>query len=61
MIVTLKAQGLQTMEQIRAFLESTHPLDFDVPTRETIYNWIAGELRRLGYLRLGKADRLRET
>ena len=53
----LKTQGLQTMEQIRAFLEGTHPLDFDVPAREALYDWIAGELRRLGYLRLGKADK----
>ena len=57
MIVTLKTQGLQSMEQIRAFLEGTHPLDFDVPSREDLYDWIAGELRRFGYLRLGKADK----
>ena len=57
MIVTIKTQGLQTMGQIRAFLEGTHPLDFDVPAREALYEWIAGELRRLGYLRLGKTDK----
>ena len=57
MIVTLKTQGLQSMEQIRAFLEGTQPLDFDVPGREALYDWIASELRRLGYLRLGKADK----
>ncbi len=55
--MTIKTQGLQTMEQIRAFLEGTHPLDFDVPAREALYEWIAGELRRLGYLRLGKTDK----
>ena len=57
MIVTLKTQGLQSMEQIRAFLEGTQPLDFDAPDRKARYHWISGELRRLGYLRLGKADK----
>jgi len=57
MIVTIKTQGLQTMEQIRAFLEGTRPLGFEAPAREDLYVWLTGELRRLGYLRLGKADK----
>lgn len=57
MIVSLKTQGLQTLEQIRAFLEGSHPLDFEAPAREDAYEWIAAELRRLKYLRLGKADK----
>jgi len=57
MIVTIKTQGLQTMEQIRAFLEGTQPLGFEAPAREDLYDWLTDELRRLGYLRLGKADK----
>ena len=57
MIVTIKTQGLQTMEQIRAFLEGTQSLGFEAPARENLYAWLSGELRRLGYLRLGKADK----
>ncbi len=45
MIATLKTKGLQSMEQIRAFLEGTHPLDFDAPSRENLYGRIAGEPR----------------
>jgi len=56
MIVSFKTQGLQ-LEQIRAFLEGTRPLGFEAPAREATYAWIATELRRLGYLRLGKADK----
>ena len=53
----LKTQGLQTLEQIRAFLEGTQPLGFDVPARGDLYNWIASELRRFRYHRLGKAEK----
>jgi transposase InsO family protein len=57
MIVTLKTQGLQTLEQVRAFLEGSQTLDFEVPTREVAYDWIAAELRRLKYTRLGKVNK----
>lgn len=53
----LKTQGLQTLEQIRAFVAGTQPLGFDVPAREDRYDWIGAELRRFGYRRLGKADK----
>ena len=57
MIVTLKTQGLQTLEAIGAFLEGTQALGFEAPARKEAYDWIAKELRRLNYLRLGKADK----
>ena len=57
MIVTLKTQGFQTLEQIRAFLEGTQPLDFRVPGREGAYDFIVRQLRRFGYAGLGKADK----
>ena len=57
MIVTLKTQGLQTLEQVRAFLEGSRSLDFEVLTREAAYDWISAELRRLKYTRSGKADK----
>ena len=37
--MTLKTQGLQTLEQIRAFLEGTQPLDFQVSGR---WDWAVG-------------------
>ena len=55
--MTLKTQGLQTLEQIRAFLEGTEALNFDAPARESAYDWITAELRRFGYLRLSKSDK----
>lgn len=55
--MTLKTQGLQTLEQIQAFLEGSQALDFQAPSREAAYDWIAAELRRLKYHRLAKADK----
>jgi len=57
MIVTLKTHGLQSLEPIRAFLEGTHPIDCEAPSRVVAYDWIAAELRRFGSARLGRADK----
>ena len=57
MIVTLQTQGLQTLEQLRAFLEGSQPIDFDVPQREAANDFIAQTLRRFGYARLGKTNK----
>ena len=43
MIVTLKTQGLQTLEQVHAFLAGAQPLDFEAPSRQTTYAWLAAE------------------
>ena len=57
MIVTLRTEGLQSLEQIRAFVEGSTELGFEPPDRSAVYAWIAIELRRFGYPRLGKADK----
>jgi hypothetical protein len=55
MIVTLKTQRLQTLEPIRDFLAGAAPLSFTAPQREAAYGFVADQLRRFGYPRLGKA------
>ena len=57
MIVTLRTEGLQSLEQIKAFVEGSAPLGFEPPDRDAVYDWLATELRRFGYIRLGKADK----
>ena len=57
MIVTLQTEGLQTVEHIRAFLQGSQPLGFEVCSREAANDLIAQTLRRFGYARLGKADK----
>lgn len=37
MIVKLHTQRPHTVEEIRAFLADTAPLDFDVPSRDEAY------------------------
>ena len=55
--MTLKTQGLQTLEQIRDFLEGAQALDFEAPNHQAVYSWIAAELRRFRYVHLGRADK----
>lgn len=57
MLVTLKTQGLQMLEQIRTFLEGSQPLDFAAPHRGAAYDFISRQLRRLTYDQLGRADK----
>ncbi len=57
MLVTLKTQGLQTLEQIRAFLDGTHSLEFEPPRRGASYAFVEQQLRGLGYVRLAKPDK----
>jgi DNA-binding MarR family transcriptional regulator len=57
MIVTLKTQGLQNLEQVRAFLDGSQPLGFAAPDRKAAYGFIEEQLRRFAYLRQGRAER----
>lgn len=53
----LKTQGLQTLDQMRAFVAGAQPIGFQAPARDAAYAWIADELRRLRYHGLRKADK----
>jgi hypothetical protein len=57
MIVKPHSQRLQSLDEIRALLEVSIALGFEVPARDEAYGWIETSLRQLDYLRLGKADR----
>lgn len=57
MLVTLKTEGLQTLEQIHAFLEGSQPLDFEAPRRDAAYAFVSQQLRGFAYAGLGKSDR----
>lgn len=53
----LHTAGLLGLDEIRAFLEGSDALGFEPPARSDAYGWIAEELRRLGFKRLGRAGR----
>lgn len=57
MIVTLRTEGLQNLEQIKAFVEGSAALGFEPPDRKALYGWLTHELRRFGYVRLGRSDK----
>lgn len=57
MIVQLHTQGLQTIEDIRAFVAGCQTADFEVPDRDAAYRFVAETLRRFGYRRCTRADK----
>jgi hypothetical protein len=61
MIVTLHTQGLQTLAQIRAFVEGNEPVSFTLTDRHAAYDWMADTLRHFSYVRGTRADRDRKS
>ena len=57
MIVTLQSQRLQTMEQVRAFLEGSEPVDYRHWDRSSAYAFVRQTLVRFRYETLGRRDR----
>jgi len=57
MIVTIHTQGLQTVAQVRAFVEGNEALSFTLTDRAAAYAWMAETLRRFAYARCGRADK----
>lgn len=57
MIVTMQTHGLQTLGQIRSFLEGNQLLNFEPPQRKAAYEFVSQTLQRFDYARLGRADK----
>ena len=55
--MTLQTERVETLEQVRAFVEGSGPVDFAVSDREGIYRLVRRTLVRLSYYRLGKPDK----
>jgi len=54
----MNAEELKTLEQLKAFLDGTQPVVFEVAgDKDARYRWIEGTLARYRYRRLGKADK----
>ncbi len=56
MIAKLHSQRLQSLDEIRAFLSGTTPLDCEASNRTDASGWIEASLRQLRSLQLGTAD-----
>ena len=57
MIVTIQTQRVQTLEQVRAFVEGSEAVDFASGDRAGVYTLVRRTLVKLDYHRLGKPDR----
>ncbi|WP_423928900.1 integrase [Candidatus Palauibacter sp.] len=57
MIVTLRTERIRTLDEVRAFLEGSEPVDFTLDDRDSAYVFVRRSLERLRYHRLGKPDK----
>lgn len=57
MIVTLLTDRLQTLEQVRAFLDGTDAIELAAADRQAAYDFICHALKHFRYQRLGKVER----
>ena len=55
MIVTLQAERIGTLEEVRAFVEGSGPLDIKLADRASAYDFIRRTLVRFGYHAESKA------
>ena len=46
-----------SLEQIRAFLEASDPVEFEASHRKELYEWMNGTLRKQGYEWLARGDK----
>ena len=57
MIVDLSTRRMATVEQVRAFVDGSAPVDYKPLGRASTYAFVEDALRRFGYRQLGKADK----
>ena len=57
MIVTLQTAGLQTLAQVRAFVEGNAPVSFTLTDRTAAHQWMMGTLTRFRYQHCTRADK----
>ena len=57
MIVTLQTERIQTVEQVRAFLEGSAPVDYLPQDRDGVYAFVRRTLVRIRYHTLGRSGK----
>ena len=57
MIVTLQTAGLQTLAQVRAFVEGNQPVSFTLTARTASHQWMTETLKRFRYAHVSRADK----
>ena len=57
MIVTIHTAGLQTLAQVRAFVDGNTPIAFTLTDRTAARQWMTHTLRRFHYPQLSRSDK----
>ncbi len=57
MVTYMNDKKIQTLDDVRAFLEGTTEIEFSIEGKDERYRWIRTILVRFRYLSLGKAER----
>ncbi len=57
MVTDMNDRDIQTLDQVRAFLEGTEPVEFEVRGKAERYAWIEHTLGRFRYRQLARAER----
>ena len=57
MIVELHTQGLQTLDQLQAFIDGSQPLDIKIEDRQQAYRFISDTLRHFRYPHRTRAEK----
>ena len=57
MVTQMNDSDIQTLEQVRCFLQGTESVEFQVQGKDERYAWTEHTLRRFHYRTLGKAER----
>jgi transposase InsO family protein len=57
MIVSLQTAGLQSLAQVRAFVEGNQPVSFTLTDRTASHQWMAETLKRFRYAHCARGDK----
>ena len=57
MFATLRTKQIRTLDEVRAFLEGSEPVDFTLRDRDSVYLLVRRSLEMHRYHRLGKRDK----
>lgn len=57
MVTLMNDDELTTLEQVRGFVDGTHPVTFEIRGKDACYAWIERTLLRFRYRRLSRAEK----
>ncbi|MCU7879259.1 MAG: hypothetical protein KZQ60_00725 [Candidatus Thiodiazotropha sp. (ex Lucinoma aequizonata)] len=56
MVTYMNDKKIQTLDEVRAFLDETTDIEFSIESKDERYQWIRKTLVRFNYLRLSRGE-----